>query len=298
MTFLFESQPRSWFRRTQSITIALLLTLSAAALLVSPQPAHAASGIVQQNNGGCASGTCPGVTTSVSFSSGVTLGDIIVVGIADVAGSNDHTLSSVTDSQLFSYTAGASVCNGVVACAYVYYASATASGADTVSASFTAGTATGFAVDVYIYEVSGVTTLGLATATGSGGPSTGSVAISTSSTAAFSSSAFLLGAMVSGSSSNPFSAGSGFTASSQNSGSLSGWAEYSVSGVASPTNFPATLTLGNDHWAEAGIALDPSPVSVPEFPFQLALPLLFVVGVAIYLTVRRGVHLGPTTTAR
>ena len=74
-----------------------------------------------------------------------------------------------------------------------------------------------FAVDVYIYEVSGVTTAGLATATGLGGPSTGAIAVSTSSMAAFSSGGFLLGAMVSGSSSNPFTAGGGFTASSQNS---------------------------------------------------------------------------------
>ena len=126
--------------RAARAAVLLLLAFSVFALVLSsPPPAHAASAIVQQDNGGCASGACPGTNTvSVAFGSGVTSGDVIVVGVADVPGNADHTLTSVTDSQLFSYTAGASICNGGAACAYVYYASASASGPDTMTASFTA----------------------------------------------------------------------------------------------------------------------------------------------------------------
>ena len=37
-------------------------------------------------------------------------------------------------------------------------------------------------------------------------------------------------------------------------------AEYSTSGVSSPTTFPATLSP-NQNWVEVGIALDPMPVT-------------------------------------
>ena len=107
--------------------------------------------------------------------------------------------------------------------------------------------------DVFVYDVSGVTTTGAATGTGQGDFSP----ISTSSTT-FSGEAFLVGVtdlVLPGT----FTAGTGFTVSSQNSGDQVGYAEYSLSGVASPTTFPAT-TDGAD-WVEDGLAL-PIPASL------------------------------------
>ena len=52
-------------------------------------------------------------------------------------------------------------------------------------------------------------------------------------------------------------AGEGFTLSTDNSGTGTTFAQYSISGVSSPTNFQAT-TKSAGSWAEDAIALMPS----------------------------------------
>ncbi len=148
---------------------------------------------------------------------------------------------------------------------YIYYASLTSSGSDTVTATFssTLQTLTGAAY-IHIYEVSGVTATGIGTGTGSGtigGGSSGTV--STSSTA-FQSGAFLVAIASENCLTGVWAAGSGFTLSpnppfDQNF-DLS-MTEYATSGVSTPTTFPATLGPSsggcNQNWVEAGIALQP-----------------------------------------
>ena len=223
----------------------MLVLVSATLLLtVALLPVHAVSALVQQNNVeclGCSS------TLSVSFTSNVSSGDVIVVGVV-VAGAS-FTVSSVTDSLSSLFTQAVTSTNAPPPTVYIFYATLTSSGADVVTATFSAASP---AQSIYIYEVSGVKTAGVATATGSGfGRS-----ISTSSPLTFQTGAFLLGIIGTNSFGENATAGTGFILSPENSGTGATHAQYSVSGIASPTNFQAT-TNSVVSWAEDGIALMP-----------------------------------------
>jgi hypothetical protein len=125
----------------------------------------------------------------------------------------------------------------------------------------------GFAY-LYIYEVFGVTTTGVATGTGSGTFSDALPhSIGTSSTA-FQDGAFLAAIMANDILSSNWAAGSGFQLSPpphDPRGTVDEFvrlvkAEYSTSGVSSPTTFPATLSSGSGgDWVEVSIALNPKP---------------------------------------
>jgi len=215
-------------------------------LAVSSLPVHAASTLVQQNNAGCFG--CSS-RLSVSFASNVASGDVIVVGV-DVSGAS-FQLTTLADSLGSSFTqAVASPSNAPPPIVYIYYATLSKSGADVVTATFAAAAPM---QSIYIYEVAGVKTAGLAVSTGSG---TGT-SISTSSSVTFQDGAFLLGVIGTNSFGANVTAGVGFTLSTNNSGRSVAFAQYSISGVSSPANFEATSNPAQG-WVEDAIALMPN----------------------------------------
>ncbi len=158
----------------------------------------------------------------------------------------------MTDTLGTSYTEETHMCNtnAFANCAGIAVGTATSSGADTVTVNLGQ---TPDQEDIFIYELSGVTTTGLSTGTGQGEDSP----ISTSSTS-FSGGSFLLG-VTNLFNLGTFTAGAGFTSSTENSGDDVSYAQYSYSGVTSPTTFPATTS--GSYWAEAGIALSLLPLA-------------------------------------
>jgi hypothetical protein len=219
-----------------SVVIATLL------LTVGLLPVHAASALVQQNNVGCSN--CSS-TLSVSFTNNVASGDVIVVGV--VIADASFTLGSLTDSLRSSFTQAVASNNVPPPIVYIFYANLSSSGPDIVTATFSAAAP---AESIYVYEVSGVRTTGVATATGFGlGTS-----ISTSSPVGFPSGAFLLGIIATNSSGGNVTAGTGFAPSEENSGIGVTHAQYSISNATSTTSFPAT-TNSAVGWVEVGIAL-------------------------------------------
>jgi len=224
------------------ILFGLSLTLL---LAVATLPVHAASAIVQQNNRGCLG--CSS-TLSVSFPNNVARGDVIVVGV--VVADASFGLTSLTDSLGSSFTKAVASTNVPPPIVYIYYAILSTNGAEIVTATFSAAAP---AQSVYIYEVSGVTPAGLATATGSG---TGT-SISTSSPVSFQAGAFLLGIIGTNSFGETAIAGAGFTLSTDNSGKGVTYAQYSISGVSSPTSFQAIISSAVS-WSEDAIVLMPN----------------------------------------
>jgi hypothetical protein len=227
-------------------------------------PAHASSSVVQQamalmvEAGG---NPTPGQTISASFPSNVASGNLVAVGVAsgDANVNPQATVESVSDTRGSSFIQAVFVTNAVNEYAYIYYATLSSSGPDTVTVTFTSDLSddNGMAY-LFIYEVSGVTTIGVATATGIGW-SSGSV--STSSSISFGNGAFILAIMAGQIFSSSWTAGSGFQFSpthpyDQFIQLAKGM--YSISGVFSPTNFPATLSQ-TQNWIEVGIALNPLP---------------------------------------
>lgn len=226
--------------------IPLMLSVVVATLLlaVGTLPVHAVSTLVQQNNVECSN--CSS-TLSVSFTNNVASGDVIVVGV--VIADASFTLSSLTDSLKSSFTQAVTSTNVPPPTVYIFYANLTSSGADIVTATFSAAAP---AESVYIYEVSGVRTTGMATATGSGlGTS-----ISTSLPVTFQAGAFLLGIIATNSFGGNLTTGTGFAPSEDNSGLGVTHAQYSISNATSTTNFPAT-TNSEVGWVEDGIVLMP-----------------------------------------
>jgi len=257
--------------RFKRLTVTFLLVMFAVVLVVEPVPVHAASSLVQQamalmvQFGG---NPTPGQTISASFPSNVASGNVIVAAVAsgDANSNPPATVSSVSDSRGSSFTEAVHVTNTVNAHAYIYYATLSSSGLDTVTVTFTSDLSdyNGMAY-LFIYEVSGVKTTGVATATGIGW-SSGSV--STSSSISFESGAFLVAIMGGQTFSSSWAAGSGFQFSPTHPYDI--YAQlakgmYSTSGVFSPTNFPATLSP-NQNWVEAAIALSPATTLRAEDP--------------------------------
>jgi len=235
------------------VGVGLLLVLFMFLFVLEPLPVHAASTLVQQNNNGC------GCTSlSVPFLSSVVSGNVVVVGVNAAAG---VTVSTLSDSLLSSFTQAVTSLGSTGNTAYIFYATLSSGGADTVTATFSGDVSN----NIYVYEVSGVTTAGAATAMGTDT----SASFSTSFMVSFPTGAFLFGMLGTNNAGNTATAGTGFTLSPDNSGSGLAFAEYSTSGVSSSTNFPASLNNIAD-WAEAGIALNPAPsVSLSANPSSL-----------------------------
>jgi len=63
------------------LVILTVIFVASMLLVVGPSPVHASSPLVQQNSAGCGFGSCESKTVTVSFSSNVASGDVVVVGI-------------------------------------------------------------------------------------------------------------------------------------------------------------------------------------------------------------------------
>jgi hypothetical protein len=245
-----HSKPRS----LRSLGVGLLtacFVLAGLGLAFVP-PVHATSQLIQQNNAGCSS--CSGTTVSVAFGSSVAPGDVVVVGVEAFL----TTVTGISDSQGLSYVNAVSGTDGNDQVT-IFVAPIVTGGADSVTVTF-AGSGGEIAQNVYIYEVSGVTNASPETGSGA---NTGTSSIATSPVT-FQTGAFLLGMM--GTENNGATAtgmtvtpGTGFTLSTDNSGTGFSHAQYATSSVSSPTTFPATITSSftSDFWAEVGIALNP-----------------------------------------
>jgi len=225
-------------------------------LVLEPLPVHAAAGIVQQNNGGC--DTCASTTLSIPFLASVASGDVIVAGVMAGAGLSGGTVMSVSDILGSSFTEAVMALNSFSGAVYIYYAVLSSSGSNTVSVTFTSTTQF---QNMYVYEVSGVLATPAGTASGNSQSGVPSAIISTSTSVTFQAGAFLLGVMATDGTGTTASAGTNFQLSSDKSGTTLGQgAEWSTSGVSSPTNFPMSLDSVTD-WAEVGIALNPPSLS-------------------------------------
>jgi hypothetical protein len=257
--------------RKARLSIAAVCFLSL--LLLAFPSVYATGTLVQQN-----SKHFIGVTSgALAFTSSVTSGNVAVVAISDIDNGVDD-LSTVGDSLGSAYTiAGPECLTNANACVWIAYAAITTSGADTVTVTMS----TTRIFDVFMYEVSGITTSGATT--GLGSSSTGSSSLSTSSTS-FTTEGFLV-SLGKAFNADTFTAGSGFTLSAEPSGTLYSDTQYSTSGVTSPTTFPMTISASDD-WVEIGVAFSQSAVSVPEFPIALAIPLVFLAAAAMYVVAR------------
>ena len=263
---------------------ALLLTLVlfSSFLLGSPLSNGVTGGpLVQQASGGCS--TCS-ISSVASFGGDVNGGDLLVVGVSTffAIGSSPPYTVTVTDTLGSTYTSAVNQCNnpGYANCASIFYATAPSTGTETVTVTVNNG-ADPMSIDIFIYELHGVTTAGATTGTGYGGgtllgatPGSGSgasltpsISISTSPVS-FSAPFFLLGVVNIDEAvdpPSPFTPGAGFTASNP-SGSADGFAQYALGGVASPTTFPGTLSISTPYWTEVALALSPPSVSTPVCP--------------------------------
>jgi len=223
-----------------------LFGLSAALLLaVALVPVHASVMVVQQNSAGCLG--CSS-SLSVSFASSVSAGDEIVVGV--VVGEASFALSSLTDSLGSSFIQAVTSVNTPPPIVYIYYAPLTRGGEEVVTATFTAAAP---AQSIYIYELSGVKSTGIATGAGSGSGSS----ISTLSSISFPAGAFLLAVIGTNSLGGNVTAGTGFTVSSNNSGPGCAYAQYSLTNESSQTRFQAAANSAVN-WAEVAIMLPPA----------------------------------------
>ena len=267
--------------------IEVLLTIVLFLFLISARPAYAFATLVQQSNFGCACNGASGIAHVSLFLSGtVTAGDVLVVGLAFLhlgspfliacGGPPIMTVACVADAHGSQFTQAAAT--GATGSSAVLIYAATIPPCDNCipSDEFTVTFLRGTLMDVYAYEVSGVSTVGLATGTGSG-----SGTIVSTSPVSFTAGAFLLGVNIHDSGAS-VTAGSGFTLNNDVIGISA--AEY-ADPVSSPTTFPAILS-GSVNWAEAGIALNPTLVPpISEYP--LGLPLLALLATVVYGVVRR-----------
>lgn len=222
--------------------------------LLLPSSSAAAS-VVQENTGSCSSPPLPSsCSATITLSTDVTSGDVLVVAVFDNNLAPVSSLS-VTDTLSSTFTSQISQ-NLITGRIAIFTATPGSSGADTVTVADS--TTNGIWADVF--EVSGVTTAGAQTASGFNiCSSSGDCPFSTSSSIAFIPGAFLVSIVqCSDCDLNGFTPGTGFTSDTLIASNT--YDQYSVSGVSSPTSFPATgniADLGGGILDDVGLALEP-----------------------------------------
>lgn len=222
------------------------------------------------------------LTPSATFPSSVTSGDVVVVGLIIQDGFCSLTcISSVADTRGTSFTSPASTeCSSSGVCVGIWYGTLSSSGSDTVTVTYPVSPGNKYPTDIYLYEVSGITTTG---ATASVGTSTSSSMATGGSS--FSSQGFAVsvgGIYGYGESITP---GSNFALEPFPAGGLFAVSQFSTSGLTSPTTFP--IALGSSQtWSYYGVVFNAGS-AVPDLPLgMLPVALIFV---ALYLlVVRRG----------
>lgn len=206
------------------------------------QPLTSSSCSLVQDNYNAATSTYVS-SLSAAFGSSVSSGEILVAMINDEAGPTSNGFT-VSDTLSNTWTSAVSRNDGTITVSAIYYATASSSGSDTVTVSFSSSTR--YAV-LSVWEISGCTTSNLVTSSGSGdgGPfSVTSVNIASNSFA-------LAGAAVD--SAGTWSGTSGFTLTT---GTDWGF-EYTTS---PPSSTTASMSAGSGAtwWSEVFIAFPPS----------------------------------------
>jgi hypothetical protein len=227
-----------------------------------------------------------GTSQSLTFASPVTSGNVLVVLVSN----NDYfaSVSSVSDSFGSSFTqAETPECSSFASgCVMIYYATLRSGGTDTVSVYVSDPFN-----DIYVLEVSGVTTV-RAVGVGASGSTTGTTAMGTSSTS-FTGPGFLV-SVGETNSQDSFTPGTGFTLMAPPPGNLYSVAEFSSGAVSSPTTFPLTISSGADTWTYMGVEFN-QPSAVPDLPLGV-LPLLLIIPL-LYYYISRG-RLGASRSGR
>jgi hypothetical protein len=247
------------------------------------QVAHASGTVVQEAQNFCEPVSSP-YDCTLNFSSDVSTGDVIVVGIVDTQGA--YTLMSVTDSFGSTYSAAvpaqSSSCysnsgpSGI--CQMIYYATVPSITSSTGSVTVEWNSIT--TLYVFAFDVSGIS--GSSPSTGSGYDHGVEASTMTTSSVSYSSEGFLLaiGATYNGYSADGASAGTGFSLVNLGNSNPYAFGEYSTSGVSSPSTFPMSLTT-SDYWSESSVAFN-TVSAVPDLPYGV-LPFLVVLPVLYYL---------------
>ncbi|MDG7001115.1 MAG: RHS repeat protein, partial [Nitrososphaerota archaeon] len=199
------------------------------------------------------SGLCSTSSITVSYPSAVTKYDLLVAAI----GEGGYPVSSVSDTLGNTWNDAVYAKGSYLYPTYIWYTNTSSSGSDTLTVNLTGSNE---CIGVVLYEVFGVTTVGLQVATGSG---TGGSSEYTGTTVSWSGTQGFLVA-VSGpiGTSQVITPGAGFTA--ENSASEVMASEYSTSGVTSPTDFPMTISPSGYSWTEAAAYFPFVQKSIPN----------------------------------
>lgn len=238
-------------RKPGSMVALVLLLVSVMAVVQisdSSLPVHAATGL-QERATTCSSST----SCSLAFTSNPQKGDILVatINFASESGGALPTSASFSDSLCSSWTQPS--VSGVTYSGYVYtwyaYCTASAAGADTVTASYS-GTSP-FATTLSIYDAKGYDPTHISCASGSGD----TAAFSTTSVSFFGT-PLLIASYAADSGTDTTTPGTGFTALTSGGYALN---MYSTSGVSSPTTFPVTSSASQE-WAGVGCQFEPTSI--------------------------------------
>ena len=217
---------------------------------MGPLPAaHAATTLVEQDNGGYNFGPGPygGVGTSVIMT--VTSGDVLVVGTEASAACSVDVGDTLGSSYSLQTTAA-----GPSYVASIYTTTLSSSGSDQIWLDCNPG-GSNIILNLYVYELTGVTLASPAKGTGTG---TGTAA--STSSVGYAAGSFLVG-IVADNLGGPATAGSGFTLSSEASGTGTSGAEYAIAGASSSSSsFPVTLS-SSVSWSEVSLAIAPLVVT-------------------------------------
>ncbi len=247
-------------RSSKGVALTLLLLVFALAVAVpSAAPdAHASSMLVQKANEWCAV-VCGDVNVPLSLP--VTAGDALVVAVAYQGLLPGAFVFDALDSPFQAATYGAP--GPDLELVQISYVTLSLSGPDSVTV-LIPGPAS--SVDVFVYEVSGVTTTGYAVASAEGpGP------VAQAGPLSFNTGAFVVGAVETElPGPPPLPVPSGLQLASP-AGSGYGWSAYSQGGVASPASV-SFITGAPGWWSLSAIALQPTTTtSVTCTPSSLVL---------------------------
>ena len=218
--------------------------------------------LVQQVRGGC-DAACTGESFRLALPQPVYGGHVVVVGIAVTGAGPAGPAISVSDSLGSAYSllaAGNDTHFGSSDYASIFGATPAAGGRDNLTITVAGSQSARISEYAFIYEVSGVSLAGARPSHTYGHISglIGSAPIKSPSTT-FRTGSFLL-AVIALNTPQLVSAGAGFTLPGHYDviGAAGGYAEYSTSGVTSPTEFQAFVySPGLTLWTEVGVALQP-----------------------------------------
>lgn len=223
---------------------------------------------VLQSTGGSICSAAPSCTVTMGGS--VTSGNVLVIGVIGYQTLNTLSVTSLSGTQTTGgYTQQAVAGPQVFGCvtgfmfSWIYTATLTSSGSDTVTVNFgNSGASTN--EGVYGYELSSVSGV-IATASGAGTTGAGASQITTSTSPSYIANSILIATSIAdlAACGTTVAAGSGFTRLQLSSGNTFTASESQTASGAGTTNFPFGITMGVTNYAEVGLVFD------TEIPQQL-----------------------------